>query len=121
MENKVKTKKQGLNWSNSLLDGGNKKTLQEWRVWCKKNNWKLPTIKEYSEMFKTINLETEFGKNLKEATHSYWLITNDTIFNPFSKIERVVVLGVGNDWFILDASDSINYYWPAFGVRTKKK
>lgn len=112
-------KYKGLVWSNNLLDNGKSHTQREWIAFLEGTGWRLPTVKEYESLR---GCKGKFMEDLREEMISEWLMTADSLTNPFIRKKRPVVLGlsVSNDWFSISAYvDYINR--PARGVAVAPK
>lgn len=108
-----------IEWTDELLDGGASKTQAEWVLWCKETGTgvRLPTVKEYEAL--SDFTDSEFKEGIKEDLIRYWLMTADTIKNPFCGEKRPVLLGLCLYYrFVIDA-DYVDSIGPARGVRRK--
>jgi len=94
-----------LIWSSELLAGGVGKTFEEWNKYCSEHGCRLPSLAEYLEMFKALDVNSDFAKVLKKDLRKYWLVTSTTTFNPWT--EEVRAVGLGGDGFS-NGVDNIN-------------
>ncbi len=110
-----------LVWSKGSLDNGAVRTQPEWIVWCKAHNYRLPTIAELMDYFRTLRGEEleAVKKDLRES----WLITADTWYNLFTLNKRPIGLG-GVDFYNSNYGYAISNCYVrgrAIGVVVKKE
>jgi hypothetical protein len=108
----------GLVWSDTLLDNGNRHTQSEWVALLKETEWRLPTVKEYESL---LGCKGEFMDDLRKEMTRHWLMAGDVIINPFTGAKRPVVLGLYDYNRFLIIAFNVNYYWPARGVAVAPK
>jgi len=112
-------KQQKLIWSKTLLDNGSYKTQNEWKSWCKRNGYRLPTQAEYvGEVRRLLKAkDSEYKTLFLNDLRKYYLMTSETL-PCLDGVERALVLGVvgGDVGFV-----GIDGGRPARGVRDNKK